>query len=156
VKFLVPLAVFAAFCVHAGVRLSERHPHFSAAQKEPERHIGRVLWVGPAKVVETGAERMVIEDRGARLTIRSDQRHATGTWLLARGVMLPDGSFKPDAIRKSEYWAYQRGGIYGISAVVLAFFGWAFLKNFKPGLRGLEPKAAAGNAAPEQGLEAKA
>lgn len=142
-KAFVPLALFAALCGDAALRLGSRYPHFSRAQAALSEHAGRTLWVGPAQVVETGADYMVIEDRGSRLRLNSDARHATGTHLRARGVLQADGTFTPDAMQKVDHYAYKRGSIYGISAVVLLVFLRMFWKSFRPTRRGFEPRPEA-------------
>ena len=141
-KFLIPLGLLVLLGADASWRVGESRPGIGRMLADPDRYDGRDVWLSAMKIVETAPDGIVGYGDGARLLIRTPERPAIGSFVMVGGVFRKDRSLEARQIHVSKNWEIQRGGIYGISALVLVIFGIAFLKRFRLGWKGIRPKEA--------------
>ena len=139
-KLLIPFGIFALLCADAAWRIGSRYPHFADIAVDPGPYVGREIWIPTSPIVESTSHGIIVEARGARMKLRTPERPAVGSYVTVRGTVNADGTLDVKEIHVAENWKAQRGGIYGISAVVLFFCAIGFLKRFRIGLNGFAPK----------------
>lgn len=142
-KILIPLALFGLLVVDAAWRIPYSKPGAPQMLADPAAFDGRTVWIPTAKVTETIPGGVQLDYRGTPVKLMTPDRYDVGTYLTARGIFRKSGVVEAEEIHESKNWKAQRGGIYGISAVVLLVFLVSFLKRFKVGLAGFSPKPSA-------------
>jgi len=155
-KVLIPVAGFVALCAHAGWVMRDTRIDVARCLREPDTYDGREIWMPPREVAGNfpdGSFNTI--GNGITVRVRADHTPGNGKFVSVRGVFRkPDLVVAaPKGLQVNPAYRLQRGGVYGISGVVLVAWLWWFLKRFRPGLAGFAPRLDAPPDAPPPGVE---
>ncbi len=148
------LAALVASTVYAELAWDYTHPAIDLCLDDPARHEGKTTTVGPARVEAVDASGFVARDiRGTAVFVEAPPGMpvAAGDTVALRGVFrrsdapgrspgylaldVEDG--RP-VIRPAPSGFEKRYGMFAVSAAVLAYVAWRFLRAFRVTRGGLE------------------
>ena len=142
-KVAAALAVIACLGVWSYRQGRRINPEVWRCLAQPARWDGTPLWIGGAKIVETGPDGYVVEQDRVRLAVRGAPPAPVGAVVELRGRFRADGPrLDVERVRLPGPLAGRRRLVEAVSLVVLALVLANFFRHFRARPSAVQAKGA--------------